>query len=300
MPRPSIGRVGTYLPLGFTSVPAIDAQRDAVRRLEQAGYDAIWSNEVIGGKDALVHLALLLATTERMTFGTGIANIWAREPQTVHAAAAMLAEAYPHRVVLGLGVGYPEQATGTGRDFGKPLTTMRNYLQRMDSQTWPPAPEAAYPRLIGAIGPKMLALAGEVADGAICAGLPPQSTARAREQLGPDKLLVVGLSVTADREAARQTVASNLGRPSCVASLQGLGFDLSADNDELVDATVAYGSPAAISATVGEHFAAGADHVALMLPFDSEFASGIAQLVELGPVLASLTPLDDNGSGGPT
>ncbi|CAN5196078.1 hypothetical protein BH11ACT6_BH11ACT6_60380 [soil metagenome] len=58
---------------------------------------------------------------------------------------------------------------------------------------------------------------------------------------------MVGLSVTTDREATRRTVTTNLGRPSCVASLQGLGFDPSADDDELVDATVAYGSPAANS-----------------------------------------------------
>lgn len=54
-----------------------------------------------------MHLAVLLAATKRMVFGTGIANIWARQPQTMHAAAAFLAQAYPGRFVLGLGVGYP-------------------------------------------------------------------------------------------------------------------------------------------------------------------------------------------------
>jgi alkanesulfonate monooxygenase SsuD/methylene tetrahydromethanopterin reductase-like flavin-dependent oxidoreductase (luciferase family) len=118
-----------------------------------------------------VQLATLMATTERMVFGTCIANIWARPAQTTHAAAAQLAQAYPGRFVVGLGVGYPEQAATTGQEFGTPLVTMRDYVDRMDSPTWPPAPDAAYPRIVAANGPKMLALAGEIADGAMPAGL---------------------------------------------------------------------------------------------------------------------------------
>lgn len=285
--RSAFGRVGTYLPLGFTNAPPIDAQRDAVRRLEAAGYCAVWSNEVIGGKDVLVHLAVLLAATERLAFGTGIANIWAREPQTMHAAAAMLAQAYPGRLMLGLGVGYPAQAEGGGRAFGKPLATLRDYIARMDAQTWPPAPAVSYPRIIGALGPKMVELAGEIADGAMPANLPPASTARVREQLGPDRLLVIGLSITADRESARQPLAANLARPSYAASLAGLGLgDLTPDNDVLVDAI--FPDAGSVAATVDEHLAAGADHVALMLPMDAEFGSGVDQLVELGPGLSSV------------
>jgi probable F420-dependent oxidoreductase len=210
--REALGPVGVYLPLGFTSTPSADLRREAVGRLERAGCRAAWTNEVVGGKDALVQLAVLLAATERLVFGTGIANIWARQPQTMHAAAAFLAQAYPGRLVLGMGVGYPAQAAGAGREFGSPLATMRDYVQPMDDTTWPPAPDVAYPRIIGAFGPKMLALAGEIADGAMPAGVPPEFTAQARRVLGPDKLLVVGLAVVADTDRdrakaiARQTV----------------------------------------------------------------------------------------------
>src|ERR1700677_428004 len=127
--RQSLGPVGTYLPVPFTSVPPVDLQREAVRRLERAGYPATWTNETVGGKDPMVQVALLLEATERMTFGTGIANIWARAPQTAHGAAAMLAQAHPGRLVLGLGVGYPQQATAGGREFGSPLAAMRDYLE---------------------------------------------------------------------------------------------------------------------------------------------------------------------------
>ena len=292
--REALGPVGVYLPLGFASAPTAALQREAVGRLERAGYRAAWTNEVIGGKDALVHLAVLLAATERMVFGTGIANIWARQPQTMHAAAALLAQAYPGRFVLGLGVGYPEQAASTGREFGNPLATMRDYLDRMDDATWPPAPDAAYPRIIGANGPKMLALAGEIADGAMPASLPPEFTVHARQVLGPDKLLVVGLTVVADTDRdrakaiARQTVTAGLGRPSYAASMARLGYsdqDIAEVSDRLVDAIVGHGDPAAIAAKVREHLAAGADHVTLMLPIGGDFSVGVNQLEQLAPAL---------------
>jgi hypothetical protein len=55
---------------------------------------------------------------------------------------------------------------------------MRDYLRRMDDQTWPPAADVAYPRIVGAMGPKLLALGGEHADGALPAGLPRRSPRR--------------------------------------------------------------------------------------------------------------------------
>ena len=114
--RRSLGKVGGFVPASFTEPPSIDGQREAVRRIEAAGYPAAWSNEPVGGKDVFAQVAVLLAATERLTFATGIANIWARIPQIANAAAALLAQAYPDRFVLGLGVGYPQQAELAGRD----------------------------------------------------------------------------------------------------------------------------------------------------------------------------------------
>lgn len=295
--RETLGAVGTYLPFGFTSAPPIDLQRNAVGRLERAGFRTAWTNEVIGGKDALVQLAVLLAATQGMAFGTGIANIWARQPQTMHAAAAMLAQAFPRRVVLGLGVGFPEQATSAGREFGRPLSTMRDYLRRMNEPTWPPAADVAYPRIVGAMGPKLLALGGEHADGAMPAGLPPAFTAQARQVLGPDKLLVVGLMVVADRDSdrakdvARQTVSANVGRPSYAATMAALGYlehELAEASDRIIDDVVGHGGREAIAAKVREHLSAGADHVALMLPPSIELATGIDQLEWLASTLAPI------------
>jgi alkanesulfonate monooxygenase SsuD/methylene tetrahydromethanopterin reductase-like flavin-dependent oxidoreductase (luciferase family) len=106
----------------------------------------------------------------------------------------------------------------------------------------------------------MLALAGEIADGALPAGLPPEHTARARQLLGPDKLLVVGQSVVVDddrdraRATARQVVSSWSGRASFRANLA---------------------EPDTIAAKVRAHLAAGADHVTLLQPIGTELAPGI-------------------------
>ena len=296
MARQSLGPVGVCLPVSFTSTPQADLQPAAVRRLEDAGYQAIWTNEVIG-KDAFVQLGVLLAAAERTVFGTFVGNIWARPAQTMHAAAAQLAEAYPGRLAVGLGVGYPEQAASVGQKFGSPLATMRDYLDRMDSPTWPQAPDAAYPRIIAANGPKMLALAGEIADGAMPAGLPATFTAQAREVIGPDKLLVVGLSVIPDADAdqakaaARESVSGRLAAPSYAARIAGLGYsaqEIAEVSDRLVDAIVAHGDSTAIAVKVREHLLAGADHVTLLLPIGREFSAGIDQLEQLAPALAEL------------
>ncbi|WP_406817741.1 LLM class flavin-dependent oxidoreductase [Mycobacterium sp. M23085] len=286
--RQALGPVGVCLPVSFTSAPSTDLQRVAVGRLERAGYRAVWTNEVIG-KDALVQLALLLAATDRITFGTCIANVWARPAQTMHAAAAQLAQAYPGRIVLGLGVGYPEQAASVGREYGSPVVTMRDYLQAMDGPTWPPAPDTAYVRVVAANGPKMLALAEKFADGAFPAGLPPEFTARARRSLGPDKLLAVGLSLARGSQAARESVSARLGAPSYASRLVELGYsvgDIDEVTDRLVNALVAHGDPANIAAKVSEHLAAGADHVVLLPPIGGEFGAGIDQFEELAPALA--------------
>jgi probable F420-dependent oxidoreductase len=238
--RRSLGSVSACLPVSFTTTPAADLQRDAVRRLEDAGYQAVWTNEVIG-KDAMVQIAVLLAATERMAFGTCIANIWVRQPQTLHAAAAQLAQAFPGRFVLGVGVGYPQQAAAVGREFGSRPDTMRHYLEKMNEPTWPPAPDVTYPRIIAANGPKMLALSGEIADGALPFVQSAESTAQARQTLGPDKLLFVAIAVEANPDVS--VVMDN----------------------------------------VNQQLAAGADHVALLLPIEIDFRAGVDQLEQLAP-----------------
>jgi hypothetical protein len=120
----------------------------------------------------------------------------------------------------------------------------------------------------------MLALSGESADGAIPIMVPPGYTAYARHALGPDKLLIIGLSVVADpdpaeaKNAARQRVAGLLSQPGTyTAALARAGYS----NQDITDVTDGAGrrdhrarDAAAIEAKLGEHLAAGADHVVVM------------------------------------
>ncbi|GHF68641.1 putative F420-dependent oxidoreductase [Amycolatopsis bartoniae] len=281
----TLGTTGVFLPVPFTGAVPLARQREAAVRLERAGYGTIWTNETVGGKDALVQLAVLLAATERVAFATGIANIWAREPEIAHGGAALLADAFPGRFALGLGVGYAQQAEATGREYGSPVETMRNYLSRMDGPMMPPAADAQYPRILGANGPKMLALAAERADGVLPAGLPPEFTAEVRKLLGPDKLVVVALTaVPGDREHAKAAVSMRLGMPWFTKAMARLGYSTD-DVDGVVDATVAYGGPESIGAKVREHLAAGADHVTLMPVLEGEFLDAVTQLEHLAPAL---------------
>ena len=119
--RQAMGPIGAFLPYPMPTAPDIGDQVAALRRLERAGYGAVWVNEV-PGKDALVQLSILLAGTDRIVLGTGVVNVWSRSPHTAHGAATLLAQAFPGRFILGIGGGHPGQATAVGREFGRRST----------------------------------------------------------------------------------------------------------------------------------------------------------------------------------
>ncbi len=294
--RRALGRVGAHIPqVGVPQLPATAVQLDAIRRLERAGFGAAWTNEDIGGKDVFVQIAMLLAATERITLGTDIANIWARAPQIAHAAAAQIADAHPGRFVLGLGAGYPYQAAAVGREY-KPLTNLRDYLAQMRQPTPVVAPlDAPYACVLGAHGPKMLELARTAADGAFPVIVPPSFTTTVRDALGPDGLLVVGVTLVVgeDRAGAKpvaQAVLSGLlsfpGSPYA-ANLVRFGFaeaDVLAAADTVLDEIVGYGNGADVATLVDAHIAAGADHVVLM-PVTGDFELQLQQLEQVAPSL---------------
>ena len=72
-----LGSVGVWL--GGYGFPAVDDRANAVE-IERLGYSALWFGEAPGGKDAFVRAATLLAATESLVIGTGIASIWGRDP----------------------------------------------------------------------------------------------------------------------------------------------------------------------------------------------------------------------------
>ncbi|HKX50218.1 MAG TPA: LLM class flavin-dependent oxidoreductase, partial [Candidatus Binatia bacterium] len=106
--------------------------RDAVAELEQLGFGAIWFPESVG-RESLTNATILLSATSRLVVATGIANIYARDPVTTTAGQNTLAEAYPGRFLLGVGVSHiPLVEQLRGHTYGKPIASMRAYLDGMD------------------------------------------------------------------------------------------------------------------------------------------------------------------------
>jgi probable F420-dependent oxidoreductase len=266
----SLGSLGVWCPTD--GLPAADAAGLA-RRIQDMGYSVLWLPETFG-RDPFVHIAHLADRADRLRFATGIANIHHRHPGVMLQAANTLAEQTGGRFILGLGVSHKPLVEGLRQlDYGQPVAAMRRYLDGMDSSPYAAsAPARAVPRLIGALGPKMLELAGERADGAHPYWTTPEHTAEARKVLGPDKLLCVEQKVvlTEDAEAARSTAVQALGMyvglPNYRNNWLRLGFtdaEIDGQADRFVDAVVAWGDAPSISAHVQRHLDAGADHVCL-------------------------------------
>jgi len=295
MPDP--GRVGLWT-FALDRQPAARACELAAE-LEALGYGAVWLPEAVG-RDPLVHAALLLSATERLTVATGIASIHGRAPLMMSSGWRTLSEAFPGRFVLGLGVSHAPMVEGLlQKSYGKPLTAMREYLDAMDAAFYaaaPPPDDPAPRRVLAALGPKMLELARDRTDGAHPYNITPEHTARAREVLGPDKWLApeqaVALETDPDeaRRIGRAHLAVYLGLPNYTNNLLTLGFteeDIAAPgSDRLVDALVAWGDADTIAARVREHHDAGADHVAVqVVTSDAYEGLPLPQWRELAPAL---------------
>jgi probable F420-dependent oxidoreductase len=275
--------------------PAAKAQ-EAAAELEQLGFGAIWLPEA-AGREALTNAAILLAGTKHIAVATGIANIYARGPMAMAAAEKTLAEAYPGRFVLGLGVSHaPLVEQFRGRRYEKPVATMRAYLDAMDAAPFDAVPPASKPlRVLAALGPKMLQLAAERADGAHPYFVPPEHTARAREILGADRILAVEQAVVLEtdslkaREIARSYMALHLTMANYLASLRSQGFTeedvKNGGSDRLVDAIVAWGDMRAIVDRIRAHQSAGADHVCIQVVTAEPRALPLSQWRELASSL---------------
>ena len=280
-------------------VPAARAQELAAE-IEELGYGAVWIPEV-AGRDVFVHLALLLSATERLVGATGIANIWGRDAVTMVGAAKGLAEAFPERAVIGLGVSHQNLVEGLrGHNYDKPLSAMRAYLERMDASPYTALrPTTPMRRVLAALGPKMLQLAGERTDGAHPYFVPPEHTVVAREALGqagllcPEQAVLLESDPEKARTIGRQHTAIYVAQPNYANNLRRLGFGdedfEGGGSDRLVDAIVAWGSIDDVVARVQAHLDAGADHVSVQALTASFRDVPDGQWRELAPALVGLT-----------
>lgn len=276
MARPAvdIGKYGIWYGMVDT-LPTPEARR-AAQVVEELGFGALWVAEAVG-RDPFVSATVLLAATEKLAVATGIANIYARDPMTMAAGQRTIAEAFPGRFLLGIGVSHGHLVAGVRKhDYSKPYSYMVEYLDRMDKALFMAVGPGEDPgRLLAALGPKMLELSATRANGSHPYFTTPEHTRIARETMGPDALLapeqmvVLSTDPVEARRIARAGMKIYMGLPNYFNNLVRLGFDESdrADggSDRLVDAIVAWGTPEQIAARVQEHHDAGADHVCIQV-----------------------------------
>jgi len=232
-----------------------------------------------------------------MVIATGIANIYGRDPVTMAAAQKTLAEFYPHRFLLGLGVSHvPLVEQLRGHRYDKPVATMRGYLDAMDRAPYRAVSPAVKPlRVLAALGPQMLRLAAERADGAHPYNTTPKHTAQARELLGagpllcPEQAVILETNAAKARAIARKFLAIYLTLPNYTNNLLRLGFSegdfANGGSDGLIDAVTAWGDVKTVLSRVDEHRAAGADHVCLQVLTGSEQDFPLREIREIAKAL---------------
>ena len=291
--RDALGRVGAWT-FTFDGRPA-DLIAADVGAIESMGYRALWIPEGGGSNDILTNLGWALGASDRLTVASGIANISAREPDVLARGAAFLAEAYPGRLVLGIGVGHSYSTVRRGIEWDRPVARMRAHLDVMDEDdSRPPAP-----RMLAALGDGMLRLAATRALGAHSYFVPVTHTAHARSVLGPEPVLAVelgvmpGVDATTARAWGGAWATHYLELPNYANNWRRSGYDendvAGTGSDRLLDAAFVWGSPEAIAARVREHLDAGADHVCVQVigAPEGDAETDLQSLKELAPVVLS-------------
>ncbi|MGC0415667.1 TIGR03620 family F420-dependent LLM class oxidoreductase [Embleya sp. AB8] len=278
--KAALGRLGLWT-FAFDGRPS-GAVREAAAEIEELGYGGLWFGEGIG-REATNQAQLLLSATRTLPIATGIAIMSERTPRLMAATERTLNEAYPDRFVLGLG---GHRAAGQQHRAGMPeantapaVATVGAYLDEMDAAVLlGPPPERPARRVLAALGPGMLGLAGRRTWGAHTYLVTVEHTALARATMGPDPYLAVALTVVlcsdsaSDRAQAldvtRGFVTGYLAARHQVNNLRRLGFsqaELDGAGNRLTDALFAIGDTDTIAKRVREHLDAGADHVCLQV-----------------------------------
>ncbi len=171
---------------------------DLVVEAERVGIDTALVGEV-AGPEAFATLGAMAARTERIRLGSGIVAAYTRSPALTAMGFATLASLAPGRVVAGIGASSPiVVGRWHGGDFERPLATVREFVgllgaalageklnhdgPRFRSEGFRlDLPPVEVPIWLGAINRRMLALAGEVADGVFMTWCPPSEVAPKRE-----------------------------------------------------------------------------------------------------------------------
>lgn len=235
------------------------------KEAEAAGFDQLWVSHDLFLRSAPVLVARMLEETESLHVGIGILNPYTQHPGEIAMLASTFDEAYGERFLLGIAAGARDFLTWIGLEQRRPLAAVREAVATVRAlQAGRRSPdgelfrgdERAYlrfaaprktPIYVGAMGPKMLELTGEVADGALPLLFPPElysdvreligrGAARRGEHLAPiDLAACFWVSIDDDAEAARHCLALKIayyGHALGPLILDRLGLEAS-DFDEI-------------------------------------------------------------------
>ncbi len=273
--------------------------RHVARRAEALGYDTFWYPES-ALSESFVTGTTLLGWLERMKVGSSIANIYARDPMSAGNGVRTLNALNDGRFTLGLGVSHAPMVQGMrGHVYEKPLPAMRMYLEAIYAGQHKLGQPTALPIMLGALGPKMLKLSGELAQGALPYNVTPDHTAYARSVLGPERRLVVEQKVAliGDAAEARRLARAELSRYMTLPNYRNnwlrIGFteaDVDGQgSDRFMDGMVAWGDADMIRRRIQEHLDAGADQVAIQ-PIADPGALEKGDVSAIEDALAALAP----------
>jgi len=285
---------------------------------ESRGFEAVWQAESRLVRDAIVPMAAYAAVTERIKIGSGVINNWTRNIGLLAATFLTLDDLAPNRIICGIGAWWDPLARNVGIQRRKPLKAMRETvtvlrrLLNMERVTFHGEfhhvdgieldvvhgrrEPRNVPIYIGATGPKMMELTGEIADGAVlnyC--VPPEyndiamkhleiGAKRAGRSLDDiDRPQLVVCSVDEDREkalnGARALLTQYLAQQPHIAKASGvseevvreiqsiLGWPATKEQikkamplvpDDLVQRITASGTPDEVKAKVQEYIDHGA------------------------------------------
>src|SRR5207244_9059556 len=145
-----LGKLGVWAAMDVMSAAEGAA---FAQRVEGWGYAALWLPEG-RGRNVLVHSSWLLANTKTLIVAPGIANIYARDPMAMANGQRALAEQSGGRFLLGIGVSHVPSVEGVrGHTYGRPVATMRAYLEAMRAAPYrasePPERPVAVPAALG-------------------------------------------------------------------------------------------------------------------------------------------------------
>jgi F420-dependent oxidoreductase-like protein len=256
--------------------PAVRTLHESVLRAEMAermGFRSVWTTQLPDARDAALVLAAYANATERVTLGTGVLPIYTRHPTAMAQMAATLDELSGGRFILGIGISHKVTVeTMWGLRIEKPVDAMREYLTivrtsirdgnwssegRHFTARWsysaPRRPDL--PIMISALNPRMLELAGEMADGVVlwmCMPayvrshiIPAIAAGRAKAGKTMDGFEIVAavpVCLTSDRAAGqdvfRQTVARYANLPYYRKMMDASGLKAQLEAGEVGEATL--------------------------------------------------------------